>query len=135
MKTSDRVQQLLALPINQAPAPAVQLVKFLSSKYGICGEIFASAYEAYAIVFEQTEGGECDEESRRFLAAIKPESSASPAPIPDLLTALLQAHQALQRAADHIQRRKGFSAAYCDAARARDAAHDALVCAARALNA
>jgi hypothetical protein len=71
MKTSDRVQQLLKLPVNQAPAPAVQLVQFLCKKYGTCGEIYVAAYEAYAIVCEQTEGGMCDEESRRFLTAIK----------------------------------------------------------------
>jgi hypothetical protein len=125
MKTSDRLQQLLALPVNQAPAPAVQLVRFLSSKHGLCGEIFCSAYEAYAIVFEQTEGGECDEEPRRFLAAIKPEFD-------DILAALQQAHWALVRAADHIRSREGHSAAYRDAANARDAARDALVRATRA---
>ena len=77
MKTSDRVQQLLKLPVNQAPAPAVQLVQFLCKKYGTCGEIYAAAYEAYAIVCEQTEGGMCDEESRRFLTAIKTDAEQS----------------------------------------------------------
>jgi hypothetical protein len=77
MKTSDRVQQLLKLPANQAPAPAVQLVQFLCKKYGMCGEIYAAAYEAYAIVCEQTEGGWCDEESRRFLTAIRTDAKQS----------------------------------------------------------
>jgi hypothetical protein len=77
MKTSDRVQQLLKLPVNQAPAPAVQLVQFLCKKYGTCGEIYVAAYEAYAIVCEQTEGGMCDEESRRFLTAIKTDAEQS----------------------------------------------------------
>jgi hypothetical protein len=80
MKTADRVQQLLRLPVNQAPVPALRLAKFLSTKYGVCGEIYAAAYEAYAIVFEQTQGGTCDEESRRFLTALKPESSADFSP-------------------------------------------------------
>ena len=56
-----------------------------------------------------------------------------PTPTPDnLLPALLQAYRALVRAADHIHRREGHSAAYRDAARARDAAHDDLVRAGRA---
>jgi hypothetical protein len=71
MKTSDRVQQLLGTPISEVPIPARELVQFLSSKYGICGEIFASAYESYAIVFEETEGGFCCERDRHFLMALK----------------------------------------------------------------
>jgi hypothetical protein len=51
---------------------------------------------------------------------------------PDLLTALVHAHQALVRAADHIRSREGHSAAYREAACARDAARDALVRATRA---
>jgi hypothetical protein len=51
---------------------------------------------------------------------------------PDLLTALVHAHHALVRAADHIHGREGHSAAYREAARARDAARDALVRATRA---
>lgn len=55
-----------------------------------------------------------------------------PTPTPDdLLPALLQAHRALQRAAEHIHGREGHSAAYRDAANARDAANDALVRASR----
>ena len=119
MKTADRVQQLMQLPVSQVPRLAIQLEKFLSSKYGARGEIFCSAYEAYAIVCEQTEGGKCDEESRRFLAAIEPE--------PDLLTALQEAHRALQFAADHIHSREGYSVAYFDAARGLDAAHEAII--------
>ena len=77
MKTSDRVQQLLKLPVNQAPAPAVQLAQFLCQKYGTRFGIYVAAYEAYAIVCEQTEGGTCDEESRRFLTAIKTDAELS----------------------------------------------------------
>jgi hypothetical protein len=77
MKTSDRVQQLLKLPVNQAPAPAVQLAQFLCKKYGTCFEIYVAAYEAYAIVCEQTEGGTCDEGFRRFLTAIKTDAELS----------------------------------------------------------
>jgi hypothetical protein len=78
IKTSDRVQQLLRLPVNQAPAPAFQLIRFLSKKYGACGELYAAAYEAYAIVCEQTEGGICDEESRHFLTAITTDAEQTP---------------------------------------------------------
>lgn len=56
-----------------------------------------------------------------------------PTPTPDdILTALQQAHLALVRASNHIHNHEGFSAAYRDVARARDAAQDVLVRAARA---
>ncbi len=73
MRTKDRVNQLASMPCNQVPVPAQQLVKYLASKYGVCGELILSAYAAYCIVFENTEGGECGDEERRFLMAIKPE--------------------------------------------------------------
>ena len=78
IKTSDRVQQLLRLPISQAPIPVVQLIRFLSKKYGACGEMYAAAYKTYAIVCEQTEGGICDEESRHFLTAITTDAEQTP---------------------------------------------------------
>jgi hypothetical protein len=53
-------------------------------------------------------------------------------PTPDLLAALQHAHHALVRAADHIHNREGHSAAYREAACARDATRDALVRATRA---
>ena len=67
------------------------------------------------------------------LVQMEPCAAYSLTPTPDnLLPALLQAHRALVRATDHIRSREGHSAAYRDAARARDAAHDALVRAAPA---
>lgn len=70
MKTSDRVDKLAVMPVNQTPEKARQLAIFLSKKYGFCGDLLMSAYEAYAIVIENTEGGHCDEESRRFLKSL-----------------------------------------------------------------
>ncbi len=56
-----------------------------------------------------------------------------PTPTRDgILAALQQAHWALVQAADHIRSREGHSAAYREAACARDAARDALVRATRA---
>jgi hypothetical protein len=70
MKTEDRLNQLIAMPMNQAPKKAQQLVEYLSAKYGFCGELVVCAYETYAITIENTEGGYCDNESRLFLESL-----------------------------------------------------------------
>jgi hypothetical protein len=70
MKTSDRMQQLMSMPVNQVPWKAIALAKFLSSKYGRCGEVYCHAYSLYAKVIEGTEGGDSDEESERFLLSL-----------------------------------------------------------------
>lgn len=67
MKTEDRVNELLQLPMNQAPWQARVALAFLVSKYGFCREIACSAYRAYARVIENTEGGEEDKETEKFL--------------------------------------------------------------------
>lgn len=71
MNTAERVEQLAKLPMNQAPKEAQQLVRFLVSRYSFCGEVVFAAYEAYAIVIEGTTGGNCTDECRRFLEAVR----------------------------------------------------------------
>jgi hypothetical protein len=70
MKTKERVHQLAAIPMKDAPLKARKLIWFLSQKYGFCGEIAYHAYACYAIVVEGTIGGSCDKESRMYLESL-----------------------------------------------------------------
>lgn len=70
MKTSDRVNELARIPMNEAPWKARELIKFLSKKYGVCGELYLHAYNCYAKYVENTEGGDDDDEARNYLLSL-----------------------------------------------------------------
>jgi hypothetical protein len=47
-----RAVQLMGLPVNQIPIPAVLYAAWLCNKYGMCGEVFMTAYCVYAQIAE-----------------------------------------------------------------------------------
>lgn len=50
--------QMMGLPVHQIPTPAILYAAYLCKKYGMCGEVFLSAYCVYAQIGE---GLVCDD--------------------------------------------------------------------------
>jgi len=63
---SERAEQLAKMPMDQAPYPAIALIKHLSAKYGACGELYYHAYTCYAKYVENLPGGSEDLEAKNF---------------------------------------------------------------------
>ena len=53
-----KASAMMNVPIGQLPYAAVMYSKFLSKKYGFCGEVLITAYAAYA---QKMEAYECAE--------------------------------------------------------------------------
>jgi hypothetical protein len=47
-----RAMQLMQSPVNQVPIPAILYAAWMCNKYGMCGEVFMSAYCVYAQIAE-----------------------------------------------------------------------------------
>jgi len=61
MKKKDavtRAQEMMGMPMGNLPVRAWLYSKFLSLKYGFCGEVLMTAYAAYA---QKIEGLSCDD--------------------------------------------------------------------------
>ncbi len=48
-----RAIEMMALPMNQLPESALKYAALLSERYGMCGEMFVSAWAAYAQIVEE----------------------------------------------------------------------------------
>lgn len=85
MNADQRVEELMAQNKNEVPWRALALIKFMGSKYGLSGEIYAYACACYAIVIEncKDEGSyykrsTIDQEHVNFLLALPSELPARP---------------------------------------------------------
>jgi hypothetical protein len=47
MDTMTKVSQMMGTIMNQNPEPANEYLRYLSSKYGFCGEMIITAYAHY----------------------------------------------------------------------------------------
>lgn len=47
-----RAVQMMSLPTSQVPIPAILYAAWMCNKYGLCGEIFMTAYAVYAQISE-----------------------------------------------------------------------------------
>ena len=85
MNASSRVNELMLVPIKDAPAPAIAYAKHLGKKYGMCGEVYVTAYAHYAECFEGAEKSDdslyaANDEARAFFAGYR---AATENPIPE----------------------------------------------------
>jgi len=53
-----RAVELAGTPMGKVPMPALKFARYLCRKLGMCGEMFVTAYAAYAQIVE---GLECDD--------------------------------------------------------------------------
>lgn len=73
MNASNRADKLMLTPMKDVPAPAIAYAKYLGKKYGMCGEVFVTAFAHYAECFEGAEKSDdslyaANDEARAFFA-------------------------------------------------------------------
>jgi len=75
LTAQQRATQMFGMPQREVPHGAMQYVKFLAGKYGICGEVYMTAFAHYA---QAVEGLACDDdlyaldsEGKQFFAPCK----------------------------------------------------------------
>ena len=76
MNASNRADKLMLTPMNDVPAPAIAYAKYLGKKYGMCGEVFVTAFAHYAECFEGVEKSVdnlyvADNEARAFFSGYR----------------------------------------------------------------
>lgn len=76
MNASTRASELMREPMKDVPAPAIAYARHLGKKYGMCGEVFVTAYAHFAECYEGAEKSEdslyvADDEARAFFAGYR----------------------------------------------------------------
>ncbi len=76
MNASNRADKLMLTPMKDVPAPAIAYAKHLGNKYGICGEVYMTAFAHYAECFEGAEKSNdslyvANDEARAFFAGYR----------------------------------------------------------------
>ena len=76
MNASNRADKLMLTPMNDVPAPAIAYAKYLGKKYGMCGEVYMTAFAHYAECFEGVEKSDdslyaANDEARAFFAGYR----------------------------------------------------------------
>ena len=83
MNASSRADKLMLTPMKDVPAPAIAYAKYLGKKYGMCGEVYMTAFAHYAECFEGAEKSDdslyaANDEARAFFAGYRAADSQRP---------------------------------------------------------
>ena len=83
MNASNRADKLMLTPMNDVPAPAIAYARYLGKKYGMCGEVYMTAFAHFAECFEGAEKSNdslyvANDEARAFFAGYRAADSQRP---------------------------------------------------------
>ncbi len=84
MNASNRADKLMLTPMKYVPAPAIAYAEYLGKKYGMCGEVYMTAFAHFAECYEGAEKSVdnlyvADNEARAFFSGYW---AATETPIP-----------------------------------------------------
>ena len=71
MKSIERASELMGMKMKDIPTPALNYARFLSEKFGFCGEVLVAAYAHFAECYEgaeKSDGYLANDEARAFFA-------------------------------------------------------------------
>ncbi len=73
MNASNRADKLMLTPMKYVPAPAIAYAEYLGKKYGMCGEVYMTAFAHFAECYEGAEKSVdnlyvADNEARAFFS-------------------------------------------------------------------
>ena len=76
MNASNRADKLMLTPMNDVPEPAIAYAKYLGKKYGMCGEVYMTAFAHFAECYEGAEKSVdnlyvADNEARAFFSGYR----------------------------------------------------------------
>ena len=76
MNASNRADKLMLTPMKDVPAPAIAYAKYLGKKYGMCGEVYMTAFAHFAECYEGAEKSVdnlyvADNEARAFFSGYR----------------------------------------------------------------